>query len=151
MSSVGPDISINSDAVRRFFSNIRDWLDGNPTLMDEVGAYASAKILERTAAGKDWEGAPFRPYSKSWAQFRKEHGRSTNVVNLFFYGNMLGALTYRVDSKGLQTKLFFASAEEAQKAQENEALGRKFFAINDEDKQHIMKMVRTSLNKAVGR
>jgi hypothetical protein len=60
-------------------------------LMREIGLLARERILRRTAQSLDVNGAPFQPYSATYAIAKaKEVG--SGPVNLQLSGGMLGAL-----------------------------------------------------------
>lgn len=93
-------------------------------------------ILERTAQGKDVSGAPFKPYSKTYAAFRSKSGRSPNP-NLMFTGRMLASMKVTADKrKGV---LFFSRSEEARKAAFNNRT-RRFFDLSKKEMQRIQKV-----------
>lgn len=98
-------------------------------------------IKDRTLEGKDVNGAPFKPYSEEYAQFRRESGHSDSLVNLFFFGRMFAAMTHKVTKESM--KLTFGDIESERKA---EALQsgvslpeRIFFDANEKDLDEIMR------------
>jgi len=59
--------------------------------MQLIGFAAAGVIQEETQDGIDQNGNRFKPYSKGYAEFRKEEGRS-NKVDLTFTGHMLNSM-----------------------------------------------------------
>jgi hypothetical protein len=59
--------------------------------MQLIGFAAAGVIQEETQDGIDQNGKRFKPYSKGYAEFRKEEGRS-NKVDLTFTGHMLNSM-----------------------------------------------------------
>jgi hypothetical protein len=72
--------------IRRQFQEINDFL-GSKKPMEGLVEDAKAVILEKTAAGRDYEHHAFTPYSEKYAK-RKVSSR----VNLKKSGTMLGAI-----------------------------------------------------------
>ena len=92
-------------------------------------------ILDRTEAGKDIKGNPFKPYAEKYAAFRKKKGRQTRP-DLDFTGKMTGSIT----SKASNTKaeIFFARATETEKAMKNQKK-RPFFGFSRSEQKHLAK------------
>jgi hypothetical protein len=65
----------------------------NAKLMREVGLLARERILKRTQAGRDEDGAPFKAYSKAYAEQKTKGLGSAAPVNLQVSGRMLQGLT----------------------------------------------------------
>ena len=61
-------------------------------LMREVGLLARERIIRRTAAGVDAQGAAFTAYSPAYGK-RKAKELGASPVNLMVSGNMLGSIT----------------------------------------------------------
>ena len=119
----------------------------------ELAQRVHTNILTRTADGKDADGMPFSPYSPSWAKIRKEKGRPTEKVDLFFSGHMLGAITSKIQKKGTAL-LFFADAQQAAKAHGHISgwngksdIKRKFFALGKDDENDLGKWVEEILGR----
>ena len=74
-------------------------------VMGYIGRYIIDSTHERSMLGLDYRGERFKEYSKRYAAFRREHGRSTDVVNLEFTGGMWGAL--RTAETPSSVKVFF--------------------------------------------
>ena len=128
-------------------NKIQDFLDnGDQQLMDEIGHYAVTKLLLRTSQGKDKKGNAFKPYSETYKKIRDEKRLPTAKVDLFFFGKMLGSLTYKTEEK--ETKLFFADREQSLKALFNNRK-REFFGISDIEQAEIQKMIALHLKKLI--
>lgn len=82
-------------------------------------------IEDRTAQGQGLKGK-FRPYSKGYYIFKQKRLGGDRTVNLRWSGNMLSAMTHKVD--GSVATVFFSSAQESKKAVWNSRL-RPFFGI----------------------
>lgn len=59
--------------------------------MREVGLLARERVIRRTLAGQDQEGAPFAPYSAQYAAVKQQELGTSNV-NLQVSGRMLQGL-----------------------------------------------------------
>jgi len=127
-------------------------LKGNSYLMGQVGAFVQTEILTRTAKGVDADGNPFDPYSPGYLVQRAKEGRPTDVVDLFFTGSMLSALTY--DEAPQQVTLFFMDTTDKfgmrnpEKAYYNQQL-RDFFAMSAKDVAAVQDMVSKYIAKAL--
>ena len=114
---------------RRFRENKR------PAMLAAV-LQARTIITERTAKGVDVNGAPFKPYTKTYAAFRRSRGRST-TPDLMFTGRMLASMKAKADrDKGV---LFFSRSEEARKAAFNNRT-RRFFDLSKVELRRIQKV-----------
>lgn len=61
--------------------------------MAEIGAAALQALISRTfVRGRDTEDKPFRPYSKAYAEVRRESGRQVAPVNLVWSGALQRAV-----------------------------------------------------------
>lgn len=80
--------------IRRQFADLSKLADTLVTreTMREIGLLARERIIRRTAAGKDEDGQPFRPYSAQYRE-RKAKELGGGTVNLQVSGAMLNALT----------------------------------------------------------
>lgn len=63
----------------------------NKALMREVGLLARERIVRRTVSGQQTGGAPFAPYSASYAA-QKSEALGVSRVNLQLSGAMLNAI-----------------------------------------------------------
>ena len=89
------------------------------------------EIRERTETrGLDVNNEVFKPYTKAYADYRAEKGRST-WPNLSFTGKMLGALGSNVSSTDTSATITL-SGDEGNKAWSNERRGREFMGVTRE-------------------
>lgn len=147
---------VGIDDVSLKLSRLRKGLEDASSLMGEIGSYLIQDILIRTSKGRDVEGLPFEPYSKSYAKVRADRDLPTNRVDLFFTGQMTSALTYK-EAK-TQVRLFFmntprrgtpkkdggftsSKATNAEIAFYNNEI-RKFFAISPEQRRYVKRLVK---------
>jgi len=113
-------------------------------LMGVIGEYIMFNIKKRTAKGESVTGKLFKPYSKRYALFRKEEGHTTDKVNLFFSGAMMGSMTF--DQTPNEVKVYFMNTTD-KSGVPNPAKAfylnkdRKFFAISTKERRAIIKMV----------
>lgn len=138
-------------------------------LMGEISTFLSFSLLQRTSEGEDIHGTPFEPYSSSYESLRSAKGLPTSV-DLFFTGQMLGALTYEATKN--QTKLFFMNtprrASDGSKkttkvwgSGESKASNaevayyvnevREFFGISAEEREKIASMVEDFISDIITR
>lgn len=124
----------------------------NVKLMALIGAFMKKTILARTAKGLDVRGKRFKAYSPSYRMIREKAGLSSSIVNLFFTGSMLSALTYTVkpgsallyvrdtkDKKGISNYL---------KAEYNQET-REFMGINKKESMQIQALVHAYVAKTL--
>jgi hypothetical protein len=112
---------------------------GDKKLMTRLAQLLILGIKTRTAEGKDYQGKPFQKYTEKYRHFREKEGRPTDVVDLFFKGHMMGAMTHRV-LDGMTAEIFFSDAQQGAKAHghfygypPHGLPPRKFFAASQED------------------
>lgn len=114
--------------------------------MLKVANMAMFLIKQRIAKGEGLRG-PFKPYTPAYARFRKDAGRSTDKVNLFFTGRMIGGM--QVDATDTKAEVFFLG-EEALKAMGHHYRKRPFFALKKDEldriRDYLGKMVGDQLN-----
>lgn len=127
----------------------------DPQLWAQIGSFLKAQILLRTAEGKSYEDdSTFDPYSVSYAKVRAKKGLPIDKVDLFFGGNMLGALQFEEDASLQQVRLYFLDTSDktgtsnAAKAYYNQQK-RKFFGWSAEDVTDIENMVMNYLIEAL--
>ena len=137
--------------VNRVAGNI-----ANEQLMGEIGAFIEFSILQRTAKGEDVEGKRFEPYSPKYKLFRRKTGHKYNIVNLFYSGSMLSALThtafkdrvevYFMNTYGKTPRGKPSTVSNPQKAFFlNEK--REFFAISADEENAIWEMIQAHLRR----
>lgn len=125
--------------VGYYFMGVTERLNSE-RLARRLAQFALFRIRARTARGVDYRDHLFRPYSLSWAKVRLKAGRGISTVNLFFYGHMFAAMTWRAIAGGAE--LFFAAPAEQAKAIENTELGRTFFALSNWDEYAMVEDVQ---------
>jgi len=122
-----------------------DAIGKNKKLMISIGAFMKRTILTRTAKGLDVRGKRFKAYSPSYKMIREKAGLRTDIVNLFFKGSMLSALTY--DARQGSVKVYIQDTEDDKgvnnhfKADCNQQT-RQFMGMNKKDETQINRMVR---------
>lgn len=112
-------------------------------ILDEIGNFVIFNIQDRTADGKDVDGQPFTPYSKSYKMIREEKGLPSGKVDLFFTGSMMSAMTYVV--KPNSVKIFFQSTQDKKGSSNVDKAyylneNRKFFSISYDQKIQIVNL-----------
>ena len=139
-----------ADPVQVKISHIKEGLGDTSKLMGEIGNYLKAAILMRTSSGKDVEGLPFEPYSRSYAAVRAEKGLPTGRVDLFFTGRMLGSMTYEEEKH--QVRLFFMSTPRSDSKASNAAIAfynnevREFFSISSTEQKAVLNLVKSYID-----
>lgn len=102
------------------------------------------EIQRRTGKGSDADNKKFAPYTKAYAEKRKEAGRGT-TPNLIFKGTMLRAIRSKVTTSGGKViAKIFLTGKEALKAKGN-MRWRKFFAFGKDSAARISKTVKEAL------
>lgn len=126
-------------------------------IMGEVAVDQLARIETRTLAGVDFEEQPFESYSKSYAAFRKKppkglSPRPTDKVDLFFTGQMFGAMDWETVEDGV--RLFFNDTTAAAKAHShhygykpNKLPARPFFEASDDDAVKIREQMADAIEE----
>ena len=125
-------------------------------LMGNIGLYLTHSILDRTGKGEDVEGNPFEPYSPRYKLFREKTGHRTDIVNLYFHGSMLSALTYEAFRS--KVEIFFMnttgktpSGKQSKVTNPEKAFflnqKREFFGISEEEEDKIREMVQSHIRK----
>lgn len=100
--------------------------------LNQAAIRATELILDRTARGMGVEGR-FKAYSASYEKRKLKRGHSA-TPNLFYSGNMLGAMAIRNGKD--YAEIYFRGAVENKKAAFNNEL-RPFFALNDDEMKDI--------------
>ena len=104
-----------------------------------------ARIIRRTQQGLNANESPFEPYSKEYAEFRADHGRSRTPVTLTWTGAMLRSIATKIERLNTSVRgILFFSAEGA-KAAGNQRR-RNFFDISAKDAEKIKKTVGDLIN-----
>jgi hypothetical protein len=100
-------------------------------------------IIDRTKSGKDVNGNQFKEYSEAYKDsiLFKQMGK-TSKVNLTFYGDMLGAINYKL--QGDSVVIYFEDELESAKAHghqngSNNLPVRKFFGLSNDEVSKLSK------------
>lgn len=123
-------------------------LEGMDHLVDEqllslVGERVVSLILHRVSTGRDINDALFAPYSAKYKLFREEKGRQGSPVNLFFTGQMLGAMTHKIEGSDT-VKIFFNHPLASAKASGNQRT-REFFGMSLEEIRKVTELIESEL------
>lgn len=126
-------------------------------VMGEVAVDQLARIKTRTLGGKDFKGNIFVPYSESWKQYRQnppngQSSRPVSTVDLFFSGQMYGAMDWEEISEGV--RLFFNDTQAGAKAHghhhgysPHKLPARPFFEGSQDDEVEIKDQIETAINE----
>jgi len=130
-------ITDNSPATRkRLDSLIRRYQQNKKPAMTAAILQAQTIIKTRTAKGVDVDGAPFKPYSKTYAAFRSKKGLST-TPDLMFRGAMMASM--KATASKNEGVLFFNTSENAKKAAFNNRT-RRFFDLSKKELTRIQQV-----------
>lgn len=112
--------------------------------------------MDRTQAGKDKDGKPFKKYSKAYAESLdfQNAGKSKNKIDLTLSGDMLAALTL-LDERDGKLKIGYEKGSDEEGRAEGNILGsyggepdkskaRDFLGIKSRELQRIIDMVVTA-------
>jgi len=138
------------DKLGDFIESVRENLV-NRKVLDSMAAEAKRLLLDRTAAGKDIQGAPFKPYSKPYRKAREKRGLSATRVDLKRTGEMLGDIyAGSHPERGLST-VSFKDAGSAQKASfHNEAKGgREFFGLGEKEREAVASIIEDHIDEVI--
>lgn len=111
-------------------------------VMSRIGNYVMTTIKQRTAEGVDVNYNPFKPYSDAHQKARAAKGLPTNVVDLFFHGTMMNAMTFDADDDRVRVYFMPTVGKDAKgkpsKAKSSEKAyylneQREFFALDAAD------------------
>lgn len=91
-------------------------------------------IQDRTGDGVGYKDGAFKPYSESYAAFRRKKDR-TLTPNLTMSGNMLAAMTSKADHR--KAEIFFRGAKESKKAAFNNQT-RPFFGFSRDEQTKLL-------------
>jgi len=128
----------------------------NEELMNEIGFFLSASILQRNAEGVDVEERRFEPYSPKYKLFRLKHNHPVNIVNLFFSGSMASSLTHtafrdRVEVYFMPTYGKTPSGKPSKVSNPEKAFflneKREFFGVSAEEENTIWEMIQEHLRR----
>ena len=117
---------------------------------EEVVSVATSFVIgiqKRTQQGRDANKRAFKPtYNEDYKAYRKSKGRS-GKVNLTFNGHMLHGM--RVEKYRNGAKIYFKGKENDKAYYNHEALGRKFFALDDKQENYMYKRIGTFIAKGL--
>lgn len=139
--------------IRQFLFRFGIDLQRLPELMEEIAQFSMTQIKKRTLAGKDADNHLFEPYSDKYALFRREKGRPTGKVDLFFSGSMLGAMTSDVDSR--EIRIYFMNTSDSKNSRNSLKAfflnqRRNFFALSENDVRGIIEIIEEYLSNLIG-
>jgi hypothetical protein len=114
-----------------------------PVFKQAVGVEKD-RIQSRTQQGIGFDGKKFSKYSAKWKKARQAAGLQTAHVDLTYTGDMFRAfkLSFLKGEASITGVMSFGS--ESYKVEENEALGRGFFGLTDEQ----IEIIKTKLRQA---
>lgn len=134
-------------ALKHFSADLID-----QKMMDRIGALIELGIKRRTAKGRAYTGAAFQAYSPNYAEYRMEHGRPVNFVDLFFRGHMMAAMTHKATKQ--EVEIFFADSQQAAKAHGHHfgyspkgLPSRQFFGASKGDIEKAVLLIEKEIGK----
>lgn len=118
--------------LKKSLSNLHDHCD-DEEIKNEIANFLLLTIKSRTAKGYDSEGEAFEEYSKAYSLFRQAKGLSVYLVDLFFSGSMMSAMTYEIAEDSI--RLFFQNTKDKKEVSNSEkafwlSKKRDFFSLN---------------------
>lgn len=136
--------------LRAFLGEIRDNLVNSETL-DAMAEAARRGVLERTGAGRDVHGAPFKPYSKAYGKARQKRGLSGRRVDLKRTGKMLGDIVAGASGEKGQAAVSFSHGESALKAgfHQRGKVVRDFFGVDAAGRDEIAKTLEEHIGEVI--
>ena len=121
----------------------------------QAGFHLLDIIRTKSARGQDFRGSPFAPYSEGYLKQLQKEGKKT-VVDLFYSGRMLGALTpsgktVRKIGNNI-VGVSFSNSQMQQRALFNQVLNepkREFFGFNSRTENIIGKAFNRFVEKQI--
>jgi len=121
----------------------------------QAGFHLLDIIRTKTASGQDFRGSSFAPYSEGYLKQLQKEGKKT-VVDLFYSGRMLGALTpsgktVRKIGNNI-VGVSFSNSQMQQRALFNQVLNepkREFFGFNSRTENIIGKAFNRFVEKQI--
>lgn len=110
----------------------------NKDFFQTTGLEAVTQIVKRTQAGKDVNGASFKPYKESYAEYRRGKARQAVPVNLTFSAKMLNAI--KNEATASRARIYITGIEGV-KAWGNTNKGRRFFDLSQDQLNSIITKV----------
>ena len=149
-------VKTNQKLVAKNFKRLAKKL---PRFIDKGLLQAGFHLLDiirtKTASGQDFRGSSFAPYSEGYLKQLQREGKKT-VVDLFYSGRMMGALT--PDGRTVKrisnniVSVAFSNAEMRQRALFNQVLNepkREFFGFNSATENIIGKAFNRFVEKQI--
>jgi len=129
------------DAITRINPNVKARLDSAlPNIRTE--------IITRTKKGQSPEGSTFKPYSKSYADYKRKRGLQSSPPDLKLTGNMLNSIQTKVGigKKGISGKISVTGEFNRQKARWNQGDSsrvpfRRFMAMSEEQVKRLINYI----------
>ena len=150
-------VKTNQKLVAKNFKRLAKKL---PRFIDKGLLQAGFHLLDiirtKTASGQDFRGSPFAPYSEGYLKQLQKEGKKT-VVDLFYSGRMLGALTpsgktVRKIGNNI-VGVSFSNSQMQQRALFNQVLmgekNREFFGFNSTTENIIGKAFNRFVEKQI--
>jgi len=103
-------------------------------------------IQKRTQQGRDANNRAFKHYDDDYKHYRNKNGR-TSKVNLTFNNHMLHAMKVKKHRDGAM--IYFKNKENDKAYYNHESLGREFFALDDKQKDYMMKRLGSFIAKGL--
>jgi len=123
-------------------------------LWGQIGFQAIDIISQRTLKGKDYQGAAFTRYNKTYKLWKQKRGGKffSGSPNLHNSGNMFASMKARSTDKNVT--LFFSKPLEAKKASiHHRGLAgmpkREFFDLSKREQDDLLELLRKKLKKAI--
>lgn len=142
---VAVNINVNVTAAKGSLNQLKRKI---PTATVKGIAVASTfiqnAIKDRTRKGISVKGGAFKRYSRAYAKKRAERG-ATLTPNLFFTGQMLGNMSFKVLSK-TKGQVFFPNRDANIKAFFNDQT-RPFFDVNDKEEARAVKEFKKAFER----
>lgn len=138
------------DKLGDFLVNVKENIV-NRKVLDSMAEEAKRRLLERTAAGRDMHGAPFKPYSKQYRKAREKIGLSGARVDLKSTGEMLGGIsTGSNPDRGLSTVSFNDGKSAVKAISHHEGRARReFFGLDASGQEYIERMLEEHIGEVI--
>lgn len=110
----------------------------------ERGALGEIAIIQqRTVAGQNVEGAPFKEYSHSYAKVRERNNDQVTPPNLTITGDMLSSIRLGQTERRKEGAVIIITPND--QVQANKIAGndkiRKFFGLSEQQRQRIIDQI----------
>ena len=149
-------VKTNQKLVAKNFKRLAKKL---PRFIDKGLLQAGFHLLDiirtKTASGQDFRGSSFAPYSEGYLKQLQKEGKKT-VVDLFYSGRMLGALTPGGKTvkkiRNNFVSVSFSNSQMQQRALFNQVLNepkREFFGFNSRTENIIGKAFNRFVEKQI--